>query len=655
MAIWDTPLITADKHLIIDKIIPINSDVAYPSGVALSVKNGGGFSIVAGKTLTINGPLEAGGYQIFFGDGFQNVVGLSEARGRWWGGDAVPLSVAAGIERRILSVVETADLITGGPYVDVRKFPTLAAAVADASTAGKTILIGSAVSLSANLTIPADRALKVIKGGSINVSSGNTLTIYGPFEAGMYQIFTGAGSVVFGPGAVMWELPQWRGVAGISPRIVGDNVVLGDEAAKTLTSPGARSVAVGAQSLKDVTSGVYNTGVGYGTLTLTTTGGNNTAVGYIALDETTTGNNNTAVGSNALRRNTTGNDNVAIGVAAMERKTIGYDNVAVGNNALAYDLETHDNIAIGARAMYEANRNLGATFASWANVAVGVEALYGNIHDNQVVDGNFAAPATNWTLGAGWVAGSGKVTKTTDGVGTVTPTAGGVAYIDFGVGNKFTITYTVSDWTAGTITASFGGQSDTPRSANGTYTWTVVATAYPGNLTFTPSNTARLSLTGVSLVGVEQLVTPAPSGNTAIGTGAAYHQTIGSNNVGVGLGAMRQNGAGSNNTAIGVEAGATGGGSSNVLLGRAAGYYEIGSNRLHIDNQPRAGLMDARNKALIYGFFDADTANQWLLINARNIQTQYLPVYADNAAATAGGLSVGQWYRTATGQLMVRY
>jgi hypothetical protein len=32
---------------------------------------------------------------------------------------------------------------------------------------------------------------------------------------------------------------------------------------------------------------------------------------------------------------------------------------------------------------------------------------------------------------------------------------------------------------------------------------------------------------------------------------------------------------------------------------------------------------------------------------------QNLPVFADNTAATAGGLKANDWYRTATGSLMV--
>lgn len=42
-------------------------------------------------------------------------------------------------------------------------------------------------------------------------------------------------------------------------------------------------------------------------------------------------------------------------------------------------------------------------------------------------------------------------------------------------------------------------------------------------------------------------------------------------------------------------------------------------------------------------------------ISASTANLSILPVYADNAAATAGGLVAGDLYRTATGVLMVRY
>ena len=70
------------------------------------------------------------------------------------------------------------------------------------------------------------------------------------------------------------------------------------------------------------------------------------------------------------------------------------------------------------------------------------------------------------------------------------------------------------------------------------------------------------------------------------------------------------------NTFIGEKAGySVYDGSSNVFLGYKAGYYETGSSKLFIDNQQRANESDARVKALIYGEFDSDPANQLLRIN----------------------------------------
>lgn len=42
-------------------------------------------------------------------------------------------------------------------------------------------------------------------------------------------------------------------------------------------------------------------------------------------------------------------------------------------------------------------------------------------------------------------------------------------------------------------------------------------------------------------------------------------------------------------------------------------------------------------------------------VEAKSLYLANIPVYADNAAATAGGLGVGNVYRTSTGQLMIRY
>jgi len=66
------------------------------------------------------------------------------------------------------------------------------------------------------LTIPSTMALKVLKGANITIATGTTLTINGPFEAGLYQTFTrsGSGGVVFGAGAVKEIYSEWWGAKG---------------------------------------------------------------------------------------------------------------------------------------------------------------------------------------------------------------------------------------------------------------------------------------------------------------------------------------------------------------------------------------------------------------------------------------------------------
>ena len=49
------------------------------------------------------------------------------------------------------------------------------------------------------------------KGVTYNVATGVTLTFTGSFSAGLYQVFTGDGSVVFGAGAAKECCPAWFG------------------------------------------------------------------------------------------------------------------------------------------------------------------------------------------------------------------------------------------------------------------------------------------------------------------------------------------------------------------------------------------------------------------------------------------------------------
>ncbi len=99
-----------------------------------------------------------------------------------------------------------------------------------------------------------------------------------------------------------------------------------------------------------------------------------------------------------------------------------------------------------------------------------------------VTNGTFTGSATGWTLNAGWAYGTNNVSHTS-GTATMTQTSMNVV-----IGGVYTVTYTISGMSAGTVTVSIGGASGTARSANGTYTQALTATT-TGTLTFTPTTT----------------------------------------------------------------------------------------------------------------------------------------------------------------------
>ncbi|MCX6224381.1 MAG: PKD domain-containing protein [Bacteroidia bacterium] len=130
--------------------------------------------------------------------------------------------------------------------------------------------------------------------------------------------------------------------------------------------------------------------------------------------------------------------------------------------------------------------------------------------------------------------------------------------------------------------------------------------------------------------------------NIAIGVDALAANTSGKRNIAIGYQAYSANHAGNNNTVIGHQAGISNdGGHNNVFIGSSAGYYETGSNKLIIDNQPRANESDARVKALLYGEFDAEPASQVLAINGKinvngnNISNLAEPVNPQDAVTKA--------------------
>ena len=106
------------------------------------------------------------------------------------------------------------DLIAGlvGPVngqINIAYFGTLEEARTNSDAIGKTIIVDIELTeAQSNITAPwpTDRALEIKKGGSI--ANSTEFTINGPFSAGMYQVFAGAGTVT----GLKEARPEWFGV-----------------------------------------------------------------------------------------------------------------------------------------------------------------------------------------------------------------------------------------------------------------------------------------------------------------------------------------------------------------------------------------------------------------------------------------------------------
>ncbi|HJQ68457.1 MAG TPA: hypothetical protein VKA70_05780 [Blastocatellia bacterium] len=99
-----------------------------------------------------------------------------------------------------------------GDEVSLERFASLQAAISEIGVNQRTVVINNTQAVAASLTIPNNVALRVTGDGKLNVSAGATLTIGGPFDAPLRQVFTGPGSVRFGAD-IQSAYPQWFGAA----------------------------------------------------------------------------------------------------------------------------------------------------------------------------------------------------------------------------------------------------------------------------------------------------------------------------------------------------------------------------------------------------------------------------------------------------------
>lgn len=121
------------------------------------------------------------------------------------------------------------DLIVTSPtgiWTDSRAYATLADAVsAIGAVVEQTLMVAKPLTIASSLVISSNISLEVKKGAIITISAGQTLTINGPFDAGLYQVFTGVGLVVFNQGGIEGVWPEWFGAkADGLPGSAVDNV-----------------------------------------------------------------------------------------------------------------------------------------------------------------------------------------------------------------------------------------------------------------------------------------------------------------------------------------------------------------------------------------------------------------------------------------------
>lgn len=165
------------------------------------------------------------------------------------------------------------------------------------------------------------------------------------------------------------------------------NIAVGTSAL-SLNSSGSYNTAIGYEALARNTSGILNTAVGSTSLYNNLMGNNNVGFGYATLQRNFSGSRNAAVGTNTLFNNQTGNNNVGVGDSALERNISGSNNVAVGRNSLFNNQSTSNNTSIGTESQLnnlsgQNNTSLGyqtlfSNNAGSSNVSIGNQSLYSN-------------------------------------------------------------------------------------------------------------------------------------------------------------------------------------------------------------------------------------------------------------------------------------
>jgi Pectate lyase superfamily protein len=99
------------------------------------------------------------------------------------------------------------------PAYEADKFPSLAEAIKAIGTEKAVLMIRLEQPIRANLRVPANITLQFFPRAFLNIASDVTVTIDGTLHAGLFQIFSGPGTVTLS-GPLIQAYPQWWGGRG---------------------------------------------------------------------------------------------------------------------------------------------------------------------------------------------------------------------------------------------------------------------------------------------------------------------------------------------------------------------------------------------------------------------------------------------------------
>ena len=172
-------------------------------------------------------------------------------------------------------------------------------------------------------------------------------------------------------------------------------------------STNSGNIAMGVNSLRNLTTGDYNVAVGYKALCSVTTGNNNTAAGYLAGCTTTTGIYNTFLGYKTYLPTAAAGccHNTAIGFCT-QRTTIGNGNTAIGTCAQTQTgacSTSNNDVAIGYRGGFitcgDNNVTIGTCTKAYGNSVMVGKNRYGSATSTAVGHGPYGTGVYSISLG----------------------------------------------------------------------------------------------------------------------------------------------------------------------------------------------------------------------------------------------------------------